>query len=62
MTNSLFFQLFTVMAGLDPAIHGAAWKVKLRVFWYNINTLAVVPGLDPGIHPAARTVGISGRV
>jgi hypothetical protein len=33
MTNSVFFQLFTVMAGLDPAIQGAARKVKLRVFW-----------------------------
>jgi hypothetical protein len=28
------FQLFIVMAGLDPAIHGAARKVKVRVVWY----------------------------
>ncbi len=27
-------QLFFVMAGLDPAIHGAARKVKISVFWY----------------------------
>jgi hypothetical protein len=31
------FQSFIVMAGLDPAIHGAARKVKVRVVWYKTN-------------------------
>ncbi len=37
MTISLSIKPFTVMAGLDPAIHGAARKVRLSGRWYDLH-------------------------